>query len=89
MTPAEALQRARDPASAGGFFITLHARTRMARRGVRAADVRHGLMSASQCRLQDNGCGRFDTKDTADDELSLVVAFESGMIIVTVYQGMR
>ena len=86
MAPAVAIKKVRQLASLGRFFITPHARERMAQRGVRAADVRYGLIHASRATWQaERATWKIGTKDLTGDELMLAVAIEASVIVVTVF----
>jgi len=57
----------------------------MAERNVRQSDLRHGLSRARSCRIQDNQCWKVATEDLDGDALTLVVALEGDVVVVTVF----
>lgn len=85
MDAREALKLVRDAGLAGVFWVSPHARQRMAQRNVRRADIQHGLSVARSCRLQVNDRWKVPTEDLDGDELTLIVGFEDGVTIVTVF----
>lgn len=85
MTDAEALATVRQYGAAGRFYLTPHARERAAERGVRIADVRHGLANAAACKLQERGTWRVDAADRDGEPLAMAVAIEASVIVVTVF----
>ena len=58
---------------------------RMPARGVRRADVLAVLKSPSSCRPSEGERWRVEGLDTADDELTVVVAIEDNVVVVTVF----
>jgi hypothetical protein len=85
VTPEEALRDIRGYAAAGRISYSRHARERMVERNVRAQDVRAALQSASRCTATDGGKWRAGGKDLDGDDLDLIVALESGVVVVTVF----
>ncbi|MHB8418392.1 MAG: hypothetical protein ACYDCL_09975 [Myxococcales bacterium] len=57
----------------------------MAQRGARVADIQHGLSVAHSCKLQDNGRWKVATEDLDGDDLTLIVALDNGVVIVTLF----
>ncbi|MGZ3455991.1 MAG: DUF4258 domain-containing protein [Polyangiales bacterium] len=84
-SPDEALEAIRNAGLRGIFLLTDHAEVRMAERGVRWADVRHALQHAPSCRQQANGRWTTDSADLDGDSLTLVVAIEADVVVVTLY----
>jgi hypothetical protein len=82
---ATALADIRGYASANRIRIVGHAWERMGERGVRYEDVRRALAGARTCKAADLGRWKVSGDDLEGDELVLVVAIESGVIVVTVY----
>ena len=85
MTAAEALEKVRGFASAGRYVITQHARLRMAQRNVRDGDLRKALVKARSCRAQADGTWKVDGPDMDGDDLTVVVAIEDGLVVVTLF----
>jgi hypothetical protein len=85
MNAAEALKLIQAAGRTGGFWIEGHARQRMAQRGARVADIQHGLSVARSCKLQDNGRWKVPTEDLDGDDLTLIVALDNGVVIVTLF----
>jgi hypothetical protein len=58
----------------------------MAQRNVRAGDVFSALRNAERCsRGREPGRWKVAGPDLDDDELSVVVVFDAGVIVVTVF----
>jgi hypothetical protein len=86
VTPAEALEQAHRAGATGQFFVSTHARERQGERTVHFADIREALRTATLARLQDNERWRLDGgQDLDGDDLTLIVVFEQGVIVVTVF----
>lgn len=86
MTDAEAVATIRRLAAAGRFYIVPHARQRAARRGVTSKDIRHGLANAREATWQtDHATWKVEGSDLDGDALTLAVAIEASVIVVTVF----
>lgn len=85
MTPSEALVEINNAGLRGVFRLSSHATDRMAERGARFQDVRHGLKTATACRLQKNGRWHLLSTDMDGDELELIVAIDPDVLVVTIY----
>jgi hypothetical protein len=87
MTSAEraALVDIQGYAGANRIEISSHARLRMAERHARYGDVREALLTAKICRAQDNGTWRVDGEDLDGDGLTIIVAIEGRVIVVTIF----
>lgn len=85
MTESEALQQIRDAGLRGLFRLTVHAQDRMAERGARWTDVRHGLANAGSCTRQVNGNFKTETHDLDGDDLTLIVALDGDVVVVTLF----
>jgi Domain of unknown function (DUF4258) len=85
VTQAEALEYVRGCAAAGRYIVSRHALQRMRDRRVRAGDLRHALMNASSCAEQSGGIWRVFGEDLDGDELTVVVAIEDGLVVVTLF----
>jgi pentatricopeptide repeat protein len=87
MTKAElaALADIRGYAAAGRIELTKHARERMVERNVKPRDLRSALVSASSCKDQRDGTWKATGPDLDGDALDVVVVFESGVLVVTVF----
>lgn len=82
---AQSLENIRGYAQAGRWVLSDHAMRRAKERGVRAADVRCALVTATTCRDQGDGTWKVPSKDTAGDDLTSIVALEDGVLVVTLY----
>ena len=85
MTPVDALEMIHEYAAANRIAVTDHARRRMRERGVTFGDLQHALANASSCSAQESGTWRADGRDRDGDELTVVVAIEDGLIVVTLF----
>ncbi len=86
MTPSEALADIRGFASAGRIVYGFHARQRMRERRVRQVDVQTALVGAVACRFQpEEGTWKATGPDADGDELTVIVALEDGVVVVTVF----
>jgi hypothetical protein len=85
MSPSEALSDIGGYAAAHRITLTRHAERRAQQRGAQYEDIRHGLMTASRCTWQENGCWRVIATDREGDELILIVALDGEDIIVTLF----
>lgn len=85
MGAATALADIRGYAAANRIRILRHAWQRMSERGAQYEDVRHALSGARKCMAADQGRWKVTGDDLDGDELTLVVAIEAGVIVVTVY----
>ena len=86
MTDAKALATIRRLAAAGSFYVLPHARQRAAARGVRANDIRHGLAHARAATWQaEHETWRVESTDLDGEALTLAVAIEASVIVVTVF----
>jgi len=82
---AAALIEIRGYAAANRIRISRHAWERMAERGAQYEDVRHALATARRCRAQENDRWKVSGVDRGEDELTLIVVIEAGVVVVTVY----
>jgi hypothetical protein len=85
-TPAAVLAECHAAGSSGIFIISEHALDRAQERKIGRLDVRNALTGATAAELQDNG--RWSVTGGADLEgvpVELIVAFDRGFVIVTVY----
>jgi hypothetical protein len=72
--------------AAGRFYILPHARQRAAGRGVTAGDIRHGLANARTASWQaEHETWRVESSDLSGDALTMAVAIEASVIVVTVF----
>ncbi|HSM91530.1 MAG TPA: DUF4258 domain-containing protein [Anaeromyxobacteraceae bacterium] len=85
MDAATALADIRGYAAAGRIRILRHAWQRMGERGAQYEDVRQALSGARKCRAADQDRWKVSGDDLDGDELTLVVAIEAGVVVVTVY----
>lgn len=86
LTPAEALADIRGYAGANRVELTGHVRRRMADRGANRADVLHALRTARTCAVQANETWLVRSADLAGDSMTLVVAIEDGLIVITLWE---
>lgn len=49
------------------------------------ADLRHALVNARSCSQQKTGNWRVEGSDLDGDDLTLVVAIEDGLVVVTLF----
>jgi hypothetical protein len=80
-----ALEEIRGYASANRVRFTSHAWLRMDERNVTERDVLYALRTATICMLQANEKWKVLSKDQDDDDLTVIVAFEDEMIVVTLF----
>jgi hypothetical protein len=85
MKPEEALEDIRGYALAGRMTVSPHAAIRMRERGVTFSDIRHAIKVATVCVSEPDGRWRVDGEDFEGDPLTLVVALEYGLIVVTLF----
>jgi hypothetical protein len=86
MTSAEALRHIRGYAAAGRVRFSRHAYQRMDERGANQRDVISALANAVRCaRASNPGCWKAVGPDLDGDELSVVVALEDGLLVVTLF----
>jgi hypothetical protein len=86
VTPAEALETAHRAGATGQFFVSIHARERQGERTAHRADIREALRTTTKAKLQENERWRLDGGTDLDgDDLTLIVVFEAGVIVVTVF----
>ena len=72
MNPDEALPHIRGLAAAGRYYITRHARQRMAERNVREAELAHALVHATGCRATSDDAWKVEGPDLDGDDLTTV-----------------
>lgn len=86
MTPAEALKDVRGYAAAGRVRFSGHAYRRMDERGATKQDVIVACVSATKCkRGTEPGRWKATGPDLDGEDLTVVVAFEEGLLIVTLF----
>ena len=83
--PHVSLADVRGYAAAGRIVLTRHALQRMVQRRVRQMDVRNALAQATSCAATPDGSWRVEGPDLDGDSLTLIVALEGGVIVVTVF----
>ena len=67
-------------------MLTRHAIRRMRSRGASELDVRHALASAARCTEDEEpDLWRVEGPDLDNDEMSLIVAIDDGVIVVTMF----
>jgi hypothetical protein len=62
-----------------------HGQMRMQQRGVRFADVEYALLSATQCRVQENGRWKLVSCDLDGDDLTLIAVVGDEVLVVTLF----
>ncbi|HEX7670147.1 MAG TPA: DUF4258 domain-containing protein [Polyangiaceae bacterium] len=86
MTSVQALAEARRAGVTGRFYVVAHARDRQRQRGMQRADIQEGLRTAIRADAQENHRWRlFGGRDLGGDNLTLIVVFENGVVVITVY----
>ena len=87
MGPTEALREVRRYATLGRVTMSRHAQQRARERGATFPDVREALMNAVRCVPGDED-GRWNATgpDLDDDPLTVVLVFEAGVLVVTVFE---
>lgn len=85
MTKSEALDTIRGLALANRIVASGHAQARMVQRNVSMRDIRSALARATGVLPQKNGSWKVDGPDVDGDDLTVVVAIEDGLIVVTVF----
>ncbi len=74
-------------ALAGGrFVVTVHALERMIERGFLEIDIRNVGDTCSSILMQDHGVWKVDGLDASGEKVSLIVAEEDDLLIVTVFK---
>jgi hypothetical protein len=71
--------------SSGEFFVSFHGLERMMERKVLEVDIRSVARTCTAIFLQEHGTWKVDELDTYKNPLTVIVAEENGIIIVTVY----
>lgn len=86
MTPVEALRDIRGYAAAGRVRFSHHAYQRMNQRGATERDVIAACSGARQCkRTVHAGRWKATGPDVDGDDLTVVVAIEDGLLVVTLF----
>ena len=86
MDEATALREIQGYAAAGRIAYSRHADARMQERGVSRHDCRRALATATRAASQANETWRVTGgRDVDGDDLTVVVAIEGGVLVVTVY----
>ena len=79
------LETIRGYAAANRYELSDHAYSRMKQRNIRIADIHNALTKAFRCSSQQNERWRVDGPDMDGDGLTLIVAIEDDLIVVTLY----
>jgi hypothetical protein len=82
-TQAQALEDVRGYARAGRVDFSGHALMRMTQRGVHRGDVMYALANAVSCKGQSEE--KVSGVDLDGDSLDVVILFEDGILVVTVF----
>jgi hypothetical protein len=86
MTPAEALQEINDAGKTGSFYITPHANQEAKECSASRYDIQEALRTAYQANHQPtNDRWRVLGKDLDGDDLTVIVVFDAGVVVVTVF----
>ena len=84
-TEGEMLALVRSYTQAGRWEVDSHGRLRMRERGAAFGDVRHGLLAGRRCSVQGNGRWRLETEDLDGDDLTLILAVDDGVLVITLF----
>lgn len=87
MTPSEALAEVHRAGASGDFYVSPHARERQGERSVQRVDLQEAMRTATNATFQsDRDTWRIDGgKDFDGDDLTVVVVFDAGVVVVTVF----
>ena len=85
MNNRQVLEDIRGYAAARRIRVLSHGRKRMSERGVTYADLRYGLMNATTCEQVENGRWKVDSIDRSGDQLTAIILFLDGLLVVTVF----
>jgi pentatricopeptide repeat protein len=81
----EALEVIRGYAKAHRIEYSRHALRRMRERNINEQAIRHALVTAQKCILQENECWKVPSFDFSGCELTVVLAIEDDLLVVTVF----
>lgn len=84
MAPAQALALVRGFALSGRIVVTRHAFDRMRQRNVTFRDISSALSAAGRCEVA-GANWKATGPDVDGDSLTLIVAIEDGLVVVTVF----
>jgi hypothetical protein len=85
VTPDEALRDIRGYAAANRLRYTSHALTRLGERGATRGDVKHALVTATACAVEDGKWRISGGTDLEAEPLTVVVVLEDGVVVVTLF----
>jgi hypothetical protein len=85
ITLAEALRDIRGYAAAGRVRFSYHAYDRMDQRGATERDVIAACARAKKCKRAAQGRWKVTGPDIDSDDLTVVVAIEDGLLVVTLF----
>ena len=72
-------------AAARRVRVLSHGRDRMSQRGVTYGDLVHALMNTMDCEEGENGRWKVCSRDISGEPLTVILLFQDGLLIVTVY----
>jgi len=87
VTPAEAqaLEDVLGYTKAGRWMMSIHAKGQARKRGAKWEDVYCALASAMTCKDQGDGTWMVPSRDAVGDDLTVIVAFQDGVLVVTLF----
>jgi hypothetical protein len=85
MADAKKLLLILDLIADGDFRLTVHARMRMKERGVQSVDITSVARTHDKATWQADGKLQIIGTDTSGDSLTVIAAYESGVLIITVF----
>jgi hypothetical protein len=90
MTTGEALKTVKAAAKAGQVFFRFHANERQAERKVTATEILHALTNATGILDQRDGTWKVTGPGLAGKKsLTVIVAIENGIVVITVWRNFR
>ena len=85
-TPREALDAVNEAGKTGRFFVTPHANQEAKECSASRYDIQEALRTACEAKHQpENDRWRLVGKDLDGDDLTVVIAFDAGVVVVTVF----
>lgn len=85
MKKQRAIEDIRGYAAARRIRILSHGRDRMSQRRVTYGDLLHALMNTMDCEEGENGRWKVCSTDISGEPLTVILLFQDGLLIVTVY----
>lgn len=84
MSPEQALRDIKGYTAAGRVKLSWHVLERMKKRNIKRDDIHHVLTTAETC-IEQEGTWKVEGTDLDDDELTVIVALEDGVVVVTAF----